>query len=826
MDAATLGFGATFSSLATREGLVALDKRFLAQVAAEDPALHESLLAARAAPDALDAKAESHLFTSLGPILDAFVAELFAIQDALDEVVAQTKHLDPIHSCKRLFVQRQAVKKYADPSGFNGAALRTELEQMMMGETLTEASFAAHVEAWERNDRKEWLDTALRYAAWATLTPEGRAFHEGGTLFRVPQKIDFQKLVPITTIERNGVTMACLPEHEWRARDGFALTDHGMTTQQALDQINYCIWCHNQGKDSCSKGLKDRKTGAFQKSPFGVTLAGCPLEEKISEMHMLRAQGHVLGAFATIAVDNPMLAATGQRICNDCMKACIYQKQEPVDIPQAETAILKDVLGLPWGFEIYSLLTRWNPLDIRRPLPLPDSGRKVLIVGLGPAGFTLAHHLMNDGHTVVAIDGLKLEPLDIDPREPVRDVETLYENLDDRVMAGFGGVAEYGITVRWNKNYLKLIRILLERREEFAAFGGVRFGGGATLTMDDAWAMGFDHVALCMGAGRPTVIDMPNNLARGVREASDFLMGLQLTGAAKMSSIANLQIRLPIVVIGGGLTAIDTGTETLSYYVRQVEKFANRYHVLAAERGEDAVRASWTEEETEIAEQFLAHAKALGAERKKAAAEGRAPYFAQLLDSWGGATIAYRRKLTESPSYTLNHEEVNKAMEEGVRFAEGLSPAAVEVDRFGHAAGLRCKTSDGTEVVLPARAVLIAAGTQPNTVFAREDHRIKLDGKYFQAVDEAGNPVTPARSLCKPDVNHVLMHRGDDGRFISFFGDLHPSFFGNVVKAMGSAKRGYPLVSRVLAQRRPPLQRQAPTSSPAAATTCRHASTP
>jgi NAD(P)H-flavin reductase len=43
------------------------------------------------------------------------------------------------------------------------------------------------------------------------------------------------------------------------------------------------------------------------------------------------------------------------------------------------------------------------------------------------------------------------------------------------------------------------------------------------------------------------------------------------------------------------------------------------------------------------------------------------------------------------------------------------------------------------------------------------------------------------------------MHKAGDGRFISFFGDLHPSFFGNVVKAMGGAKRGYPVVSRVLA---------------------------
>ena len=70
-------------------------------------------------------------------------------------------------------------------------------------------------------------------------------------------------------------------------------------------------------------------------------------------------------------------------------------------------------------------------------------------------------------------------------------------------------------------------------------FGGVRFGG--TLTIDDALALGFDHIALCMGAGKPTVLDMPNGLARGVRQASDFLMALQLTGAAKTDSIANLQ---------------------------------------------------------------------------------------------------------------------------------------------------------------------------------------------------------------------------------------------------------------------------------------------
>ncbi len=749
-------------------------------------------------PNSLDAKEEGELIVALGPHLEDFVAALFGIEDAIDALAERTHALDPIHKCKRLFVQRQAIKKYPDPSGFDGAALRAEL-QAAMGGPLTELAFAVHVDQWQTADAAA-LDLAMRYAAWATLTEAGHAAHRAGTLFKTPHRLDPHHLVPIETVERDGVTMLRLPEHDWRARDGFALTDPGMNDQQALDQMNYCIWCHQQSKDSCSKGLKDRKTGAFQKSVFGVTLAGCPLDEKISEMHELRATGCVLGAFAAIAVDNPMMAATGHRICNDCMKACIYQKQDPVDIPQAETSILRDVLGLPWGFEIYALLIRWNPLDIRRPLPRPASGRNVLIVGLGPAGFTLAHHLMNDGHTVVAIDGLKIEPLGFDPAAPIRDIEALHENLDDRVMAGFGGVAEYGITVRWNKNFLKVIRLLLERRRDrFAHFGGIRFGANGTLGIDQAWAMGFDHIALCMGAGKPTVIDIPNGLARGVRAASDFLMALQLTGAAKMASVANLQIRLPVVVIGGGLTAIDTATESLAYYVRQVEKFALRYRTLVAERGEAAVRVGWTEEEAGIAAEFLAHAEAIRAERAAARRDGRAPRLAQLLDGWGGATIAYRRRLINSPSYTLNHEEVGKAMEEGVRFAEGLAPLAVEIDRFGHAEAVRCSRADGSEAVLPAHAVLVAAGTQPNTVLAREDHRIRLDGRYFQAVDETGNPVIPERGLSKPAKAEVLMHRAENGRFVSFFGDLHPSFFGNVVKAMGSARRGYPIISHLLA---------------------------
>jgi NADPH-dependent glutamate synthase beta subunit-like oxidoreductase/NAD(P)H-flavin reductase len=817
-----LAHGLCFADLYDRDGLVRVDRAFVGRLAEVDAGLHERLMTARRDPEALAHAEESDLLVDLAPHVEDFLGGLFGIEAEVRALQARHHELAPLYSVKRLFVQRRAVKgvKEEDAAALDGAMLAKDLDALIGGPVDSVAAwerrYAEQVTAWLADEagNAAALDVAQRYAAWATLSPEGRKKHRRGVLFKVPHRLDTQHLVPVETIERDGVTMLRLPEDEWRSREGFTLTDRGADLTGALDQANYCIWCHNQGKDSCAKGLRE-KDGAFKKSVFGATLAGCPLEEKISEMNLVKARGNSLGALAIVAVDNPICAATGHRICNDCMKACIYQRQEPVDIPQIETRTLKDVLALPWGFEIYSLLTRWNPLNIRRPLPKPASGYKVLVVGLGPAGFTLAHHLVNDGHFVAAIDGLKIEPLPPEisgvapdgsrhPFRPIRDVASLVDSLDDRVMAGFGGVAEYGITVRWDKNFLKIVRLLLERRGWFAMYGGVRFGG--TITIDGAFALGFDHVALCAGAGRPTVIPMPNNLAPGVRQASDFLMALQLTGAAKSSSIANLSVRLPVVVIGGGLTAIDTATESLAYYPVQVEKFLSRYETLAAERGEEAVRAEWHAAECEAAAEFIAHGRAIRAEREAARRDGRAPHLVALIDSWGGVTIAYRRRLIDAPSYTLNHEEVAKAMEEGIRFAELLTPIAVEIDEFGQAAALRL-TRPGVrpdqpleEVELPARTILVAAGTQPNTVLGREDPtNFTLDGRYFRALDEDGKPVAPER-VAKPAAVQVLTDLREDGRAVSFFGDLHPSFSGNVVKAMGGATLGYPVVSRMLAR--------------------------
>src|SRR5438105_5975111 len=330
------------------------------------------------------------------------------------------------------------------------------------------------------------------------------------------------------------------------------------------------------------------------------------------------------------------------------MKACVYQKQEPVNIPQIETRVLTDALRLPWGYEIWSLLTRWNPLRVQRPHPRPYCGVDVLVVGIGPAGYTLAHHLLNEGFGVVGVDGLKIEPLDpelVGGDRAIADYDEQFGTpLDERVLSGFGGVSEYGITVRWDKSFLDVLHLNLARRKHFKLYGGARFGG--TITVEDAFdRYGFHQVALAAGAGKPELIGLKNNLIRGVRKASDFLMALQLTGAFKKGSLANLQVRLPAIVIGGGLTAIDAATELMAYYPAQVEKLLERHETLCESSGEEMVFSVLDPEERHVYAELLEHGRAVRDERERAVAAGEQPDFAKLVKAWGGVTIAYRKGL-------------------------------------------------------------------------------------------------------------------------------------------------------------------------------------
>ena len=707
----------------------------------------------------------------------------------------------------------RGAKEYA-PSADGRAALeqlREHLAQQDAGAfsaSITQRERVSSAEAIGREAAavQELGDVLVEWCALAWK--EGRM--HGWTSFRLPRPLVFDKLVPTEPVD----ALRFGGEHEhFRRRDAFHLTDPRMSPREITDEAHYCIYCHERKKDSCSKGFV-QPTGTYKPNPLGMPLTGCPLDEKIGEMNILRAGGDAIAALAMVMIDNPMCPGTGHRICNDCMRACIFQKQDPVNIPQIETGMLTDVLFLPWGFEIYSLLTVWNPVNVRRPIALPYNGKNVLVVGLGPAGYTLAHYLANEGFGVVAIDGLKLEPLDRTfIEEPIRDAKILWEDLHDRLLAGFGGVSEYGITVRWDKNFLKVMRIALARKQNLKMYGGVRFGG--TLTIEDAFDhLGFDHIAIAAGAGTPTIVRMKNNLVRGMRQASDFLMALQLTGAFKENSLANLQVRLPAMVIGGGLTAIDTATELFAYYPVQCEKVLARYERMCAELDEPQVRAGYDAEELGILDELLGHGRAIRAERDRAARAGEPPDFIPLVRSWGGVTIAYRKSINDSPAYRLNHEEIDKAFEEGIAYADMLSPVEAISDEYGHVKSLlfekqlvedgRWKDS-GQIVELPARTVMIAAGTAPNVIYEKEKPgTFKLDKwkQFFQSyrLQEGLELVEDDEAAQTRGFFTSYRHPSRREKVISFYGDNHPAYAGNVVKAMASAKDGFPHVVSVFAQ--------------------------
>src|SRR5207249_1126612 len=104
---------------------------------------------------------------------------------------------------------------------------------------------------------------------------------EVATLQAAQRELDFLRLIPVEHEQRHGVDMWRMPADHLRRREGFALTDPGTDLAGGLDQANYCIWCHEQQKDSCSSGMPEKKpvegsTAPFKKSPFGVILAGCP----------------------------------------------------------------------------------------------------------------------------------------------------------------------------------------------------------------------------------------------------------------------------------------------------------------------------------------------------------------------------------------------------------------------------------------------------------------------------------------------------------------------------------------------------------------------
>ena len=695
--------------------------------------------------------------------LECFFVECFFLYSQKKKYFEVHKTLKVLFSCRRNYIQRQIKKNhYIKKFLVEANSILTHCGINLDNELSIAQAFYN-----KKNDFA--IIKALKvYSAWALFSDDGQKKYCNSILFSLPRKVNSIKLIKTVKIKNYRNTLSVKSNS---IRKGFDLATHYLSQFTAITEVNHCLYCHTRNKDSCSKGLTNRKTNKIIINLLSNKLSGCPLEQKISEMNLLKQEGVIIGALAIAMIDNPMIAVTGHRICNHCIKSCIYQQQDAVNIPLIESKIFHEIISLPYGFEIYSLLMKWNPLKSYRYLSQNALNRNVLVVGQGPAGFAMVYYLLCSGCKVGAIDGVKIEPLsyELTGVKPngmrskfrlIKNIAIIDEKLSIREVYGFGGVSEYGITIRWNKNYLIIVRLILERHVNFRLYGSTRFF--TTITLRRAQLFGFHHVALATGAGKSKIPKINNIFDCGIKTAVDFLLSLQLQVPYKTNMYVTLHIRMPVIVIGGGLTSVDAATEALAYYPILVEKFLCRGLKLGS-----AFFYNLSSKEKDIAIEYLTHAKYLREYPTQKM---------ELLKKYGGVTIVYRKRMVESSAYRLNHKELSNALSEGVRFREQTLVLSIISNQYKNVVFIN--TSKGK---ILAYTMFIATGSISHNKWKMAYAEDLNDIKFVRMISKSSNK------------NNFFVYKGVNFS-ISIHGDQHPYYNGSIVQALASIKNSHQYV--------------------------------
>jgi glutamate synthase (NADPH) small chain len=244
--------------------------------------------------------------------------------------------------------------------------------------------------------------------------------------------------------------------------------------------------------------------------------SGCPLGNLIPEWNDLVAGDKLDLAAKRLHATNNFPEVTGRVCPAPCEAACVLAiEEQPVTIKSVEHAIADHIMASP----------------LEPVLAASRSGKRVAIVGSGPAGLACAQELARAGHDV-----------------------TLFER-DDRI----GGLLRYGIPD------FKMEKGILERRIVQMQAEGVAFAVGASPTAEELRA--FDATVLATGARAPRDLRVPGRELGGVCFAMDFLtqQNRRIAGDAVSDANAILATGKRVVVIGGG----DTGSDCVGTSIRQ-----------------------------------------------------------------------------------------------------------------------------------------------------------------------------------------------------------------------------------------------------------------
>ena len=243
---------------------------------------------------------------------------------------------------------------------------------------------------------------------------------------------------------------------------------------------------------------------------------GCPVSVDITGFIHLVAEGDFIGAAQKVKETNLLPAVCG-RVCpqeEQCEQVCVVAKiDKPVAIGRLERFVA--------DYER-------EHGEVVLPEVAPDTGKKVAVIGSGPAGITVSYELLKAGHKV-----------------------TIFEALHE-----LGGVLVYGIPeFRLPK---AIVKAEIDTLKKMGAEIRLNMLIGKTRTIDQLLEEdGFDAVFIGTGAGLPMFLNLPGENLNGISSANEFLTRVNLMKAYKEEYVTPVKVGKRVAVIGAGNVAMD-----------------------------------------------------------------------------------------------------------------------------------------------------------------------------------------------------------------------------------------------------------------------------